>query len=182
MERKLGIEYTNPYNAEADRDDNIWVATDNYLSMYDQQADKFTHYPFPVRSDSVKTTIAENGGIWFIYRNAGQQIGYGGTAVVLYPDKDEIESLAALSFRRQRRVPAQQVSLARPRRGWLVEIEFHRLACRMPKPMLHSLKPTACWPKRIPQRPAARKGVQRRGRISGQVSAAAGSCCPGTDL
>ena len=96
MERKLGIEYTNPYNAEADKDDNIWVATDNYLSMYDQQADKFTHYPFPVRSDSVKTTIAENGGIWFIYRNAGQQIGYGGTAVVLYPDKDEIESLAAL--------------------------------------------------------------------------------------
>jgi virginiamycin B lyase len=95
MERKLGIEYTNPYNAEADQDDNIWVATDNYLSMYDQRADKFTHFPIPVRSDSLKTTIADNGAIWFIYRNAGQNIAYGGTAVVLYPDKDKIETLAA---------------------------------------------------------------------------------------
>lgn len=95
MERNLGIEYTNPYNAEADRQDNIWVATDNYLSKYDQRADNFTHYPLPVRTDTVKTTIAANGGIWYIPRNAGQQIGYGGTAAVLYPDKDEIETLAA---------------------------------------------------------------------------------------
>ena len=95
MERKLGIEYTNPYNAEADKDDNIWVATDNYLSRYDQQADTFTHYPFPVRSDSVKSTISENGGIWYVPRNAGQQIGYGGVAAVLYPDKDKLETLAA---------------------------------------------------------------------------------------
>ena len=95
MERKLGIEYSNPYNAEADEDDNIWVATDNYLSMYDQVADKFTHYPIPTRSDTVKTTIAANGGIWFQYRNAGKYGGYGGTAVVLYPDKDKLATMAS---------------------------------------------------------------------------------------
>jgi streptogramin lyase len=95
MEREMGIEYATPYNAEADPDDNIWVAPDNYLSKYDQEKDKFTHYPMPVRSDSLKTTISENGGIWFIYRNAGKYEGYGGAISVLYPDKDEIDTLAA---------------------------------------------------------------------------------------
>ena len=95
LERKLGIEYSNPYNAEPDADDNVWLATDNYLSKYAPEADSFTHYPIPTRSDSLKTTISANGGIWFIYRNAGKFAGYGGNASVLYPDKDKIETLAA---------------------------------------------------------------------------------------
>ena len=42
-----------------------------------------------------KTTIAANGGVWFQYRNAGKYAGYGGTAVVLYPDKDSLETMAS---------------------------------------------------------------------------------------
>ena len=94
-ERKLGIEFSNPYNTEADADDNIWVAPDNYMSKYDPRTDTFTHYPLPIRTDTVKTTISENGGIWFIYRNAGWFEADGASAVVLYPDKDKIDTLAA---------------------------------------------------------------------------------------
>ncbi len=94
-EHKLGIEYSTPYAAEGDANGNVWVATDNYLSMFNQAASKFTHYPIPVRSDTVKTTIAANGGIWFQYRNAGKYDGYGGTAVVLYPDMNNLETMAS---------------------------------------------------------------------------------------
>ena len=93
--RKMGVPYAASYNAEADGDDNIWVANDNYLTKYDQEADAFTHYPMPTRSDSLKTTITRDNGIWFIYRNAGRFAGYGGAAAVLYPDKDNIPTLGA---------------------------------------------------------------------------------------
>lgn len=95
MERRLGIEYSTPYKADADPFDNIWVATDNYMSKYDQVADKFTHYPIPTRSDTLKTTITREGVVWFMYRNAGKFAGYGGTSVALYPDKDNMTTLAA---------------------------------------------------------------------------------------
>ena len=83
------------YNAEPDSRDNIWLSNDNYLSSYDPEADRFTHYPIPVRSDTLKTTITRDDGVWFFYRNAGKVLGYGGTAVVLYPDKDRIPTLGA---------------------------------------------------------------------------------------
>ena len=95
MERRLGIEYSNPYNAEADPDDNIWVNPDNYLVKYDQKADKMTRYPLPTRTDTVKTRVTRDGAVWMVYRNAGHYAGYGGAAAVLYPDKDKITSLAA---------------------------------------------------------------------------------------
>ena len=95
MERSLGIEYSNPYNAEADPDDNIWVNPDNYLVKYDQKSDEFTRYPLPTRTDMVKTRITRDGAVWTVYRNAGHYAGYGGTAAVLYPDKDKIKTLAA---------------------------------------------------------------------------------------
>jgi streptogramin lyase/mono/diheme cytochrome c family protein len=93
--RHLGLPYGAGYNAEADSEDNIWVAPDNYLTKYDQVADAFTHYPLPVRSDSLKTTITRDDAVWFIYRNAGKYAGYGGVAAVLYPDMDKIPTLAA---------------------------------------------------------------------------------------
>jgi streptogramin lyase len=95
MGRSLGIEYSNPYDADADLDDNIWVASDNYISMYDQKADAFTHYPIPTRSDTLKTNITRDGAIWFVNRNAGKFAGKGGAVVALYPDKDKINTLAA---------------------------------------------------------------------------------------
>jgi streptogramin lyase/mono/diheme cytochrome c family protein len=95
MRRKMGVPYAASYNAEADNQDNIWVSNDNYLTKYDQVTDAFTHFPIPVRSDSLKTTITRDDGIWFIYRNAGKYANYGGAAAVLYTDKDNIETLAA---------------------------------------------------------------------------------------
>ena len=91
----VGLPYGAVYNTEADSKDNIWITPDNYLSVYDQKADKFTHYPIAVRSDTVKTTISRDNGVWFTYHNAGRYAGYGGSAVVLYPDKDNIPTLAA---------------------------------------------------------------------------------------
>ena len=95
MERRLGIPFTNPYCAEADEFDNIWVSTDNHLAMYDQKADRFTFYPLPTRTDIPKVTIARGGAIWFGPRNAGNFNGYGASASVLYPDMDRIETLGA---------------------------------------------------------------------------------------
>jgi len=91
----LGIEHSNPYNAEADPDDNIWANPDNYLVKYDQKADTMTRYPAPTRTDFVKTRITRDGAVWTVYRNAGHYAGYGGSAAVLYPDKDAITTLAA---------------------------------------------------------------------------------------
>lgn len=93
--RHMGLRYPAAYNAEADSEDNIWVSNDNYLTKYDQVADNFTHYPIPVRSDTLKTTITRDDGIWFFYRNAGKYAGYGGNITVLYPDKDNIPTLGA---------------------------------------------------------------------------------------
>ena len=93
--RKMDVPYAATYNAEADSQDNIWAANDNYLSKYDQVADEFTHYPIPVRSDTLKTTITRDDGIWFFYRNAGKYAGYGGNITVLYTDMDNIPTLGA---------------------------------------------------------------------------------------
>lgn len=98
IERKLNIDYTNPYTVDADEYDNLWIGTDNYLVKYDQEADKFTRYPLTVRTDIPKVTIARDSAIWFTPRNAGQSGGYGGSASVLYPDKDNIETLAAYFY------------------------------------------------------------------------------------
>ena len=95
MERRVGIEYAASYNADSDPFDNIWVAGDNYLSMYEQDADAFTHYPIPRRSETLKTAITREGAVWFVYRNGGKFAGYGASSVVLYPDKDKITTLGA---------------------------------------------------------------------------------------
>ena len=95
VEHDVGIPYGAVYSAEADSNDNIWITPDNYLSVYDQESDRFTHYPIAVRSDTVKTTITRDNAIWFPYHNAGRYTGRGGSAVVLYPDKNNIPTLAA---------------------------------------------------------------------------------------
>jgi streptogramin lyase len=95
MKREIGIEYSTPYDADADADDNIWVANDNYLSKYDQKADTFTHYPAVRRSDTLKLNITRDGAIWFVNRNDSKFTATGGAAMVLYPDKDKIKTFAA---------------------------------------------------------------------------------------
>ncbi len=96
MERALtDLPYAATYNAEADSQDNIWLSNDNYLTVYDPRADHFTHFPIPVRSDTLKTTITRDDTVWFFYRNAGKYANYGANAVAFFRDKDRIESLAA---------------------------------------------------------------------------------------
>lgn len=95
MERRIDFEYPAPYDANADSDDNIWVANDNYISKYDPKIDRFTHYPIPRRSDTLKTAISRDGAVWFVYRNGSKFAGYGCSSVALYPDKDHIRTLAA---------------------------------------------------------------------------------------
>jgi virginiamycin B lyase len=94
-EYKLNIPYANPYDAAPDDDDNIWIATDNYLVMFDQETEKFTNYPLTVRSDVPRLAVTGEGAIWHGLRNAGHHGGYGSTAVALYPDKDNIKTYAA---------------------------------------------------------------------------------------
>jgi streptogramin lyase len=95
MRRELGIEYSAPYDTDADADDNIWLANDNYISKYDQEADTFTHFPAVRRSDTLKLNITRDGAIWFVNRNAGKFAGAGAVASSLYPDKDKIKTFAA---------------------------------------------------------------------------------------
>lgn len=95
IKRRVDIAYANPYTVAADEYDNIWIGTDNYLVKYDQEADTMTRYPVTVRTDMPKLTIARDSAIWFTPRNAGHSGGYGGSASVLYPDKDNIRTLAA---------------------------------------------------------------------------------------
>jgi streptogramin lyase len=95
VEHPLGIPYTNPYDSDVDDADNVWVATDNHVVKFDQKTNRFTLYPVPERTDLPKLSITREGAIWFSPRNAGQSGGYGGSASVLYPDKDHIKTLAA---------------------------------------------------------------------------------------
>jgi hypothetical protein len=85
----------NPYDVEPDRDDNIWVATDNHILKFDPRSKKFARYPVTTRTDIPKLAVTRDGAVWFGPRNAGQSGGYGGALTALYPDKDAIRSYAA---------------------------------------------------------------------------------------
>ena len=95
VERELPVEYSNPYDAWPDEQDNIWSSCDNYFVKFDQKTEKFTVYPLPERTDQPKVSITKDGAIWYTPRYAGMNGGYGGAAAVLYPDMDKITTLAA---------------------------------------------------------------------------------------
>lgn len=94
---KIGalISFANPYDAEVDGADNVWVATDNHILKFDPKTERFTLFPLPERTDVPKLAVTRDGAVWYGPRNAGQSGGYGGAAGVLYPDKDAIASYAA---------------------------------------------------------------------------------------
>ncbi|CAN5478268.1 hypothetical protein BH10PSE12_BH10PSE12_34280 [soil metagenome] len=94
-EYPLGLQYSNPYDTKPDEQDNIWATADNWIIRLDAKTRKMTRYPTPVRSDMPMMTIGRNGGVWFTSRGAGESGGYGGSAAVLYPDKDKITELGA---------------------------------------------------------------------------------------
>ncbi len=95
IELDLPIPFSNPYDAWADDDDNIWASTSNYLVKYTQDDGKMTLYQTPTRTDMPKMSITKGGAIWFTPRNAGLYGGLGGAASVLYPDMDKMTTMAA---------------------------------------------------------------------------------------
>lgn len=94
-ELELPVEFSNPYDAWPDEQDNIWASCDNYFVKYDQKTKKFTVYPLPERTDQPKVSITRDNAIWYTPRFAGSTSGYGGAAAVLYPDMDNIPTLGA---------------------------------------------------------------------------------------
>jgi streptogramin lyase/cytochrome c2 len=91
----LNIPYANPYDVAPDEQGHLWVATDNYLVRFDPETEEFTNFPLLTRSDVPRLSITAEGTVWHALRNAGHTAGYGGTAVALYPDKDNIQTYAA---------------------------------------------------------------------------------------
>lgn len=94
-ERDLPIEYSQPYDAKPDEQDNVWISSMNYLTKFDPKTEKFTIYPMPERTDAPKIEPTRDGSVWYAPRTAGNA-GYGSAAVVLYPDKDTIKTLRAI--------------------------------------------------------------------------------------
>ena len=94
-EREIPIKYGQPYDAKPDEQDNVWISSMNYLTRFDPKREKFTVYPLPARTDMPKIEPTQAGSIWFAPRVAANN-GYGGTASVLYPDKDAIRTLRAI--------------------------------------------------------------------------------------
>jgi hypothetical protein len=90
----LPIEYSHPYDATPDDDDRVWISSENYLTRFDPTSGRFTVYPLPERTDEPRITVTRDGAVWYPPREAGTH-GYGGSASVLYPDKDAIRTLGA---------------------------------------------------------------------------------------
>lgn len=91
----IPIEYGQPYDTRPDTEDNIWIASMNYLSKFDPEKLTFTIYPMPERTDAPKPEVTRDGSVWYAPRYAASA-GYGGAAVVLHPDKDAIKTLRAI--------------------------------------------------------------------------------------
>ena len=94
-ERDVPIEYSQPYDAKPDEQDNVWISSMNYLTKFDPKTQKFTVYPMAERTDAPKIEPTRDGAIWYAPRTAGGA-GYGSSASVLYPDKDAITTLRAI--------------------------------------------------------------------------------------
>jgi len=91
----IPIQYGHPYDTRTDTQDNVWIASMNYLSKFDPQTLNFTVYPLPERTDEPKPEVTRDGSVWYAPRYASFY-GYGGAAVVLHPDKDAIKTLRAI--------------------------------------------------------------------------------------
>ena len=76
-EYKLPLKDGNPYDVWPDADDNLWVENMIYNSLvkYDQDADRWTYFPFPeLRAHTPKLDLDRAGVLWF---TLGNQSGPG---------------------------------------------------------------------------------------------------------
>jgi streptogramin lyase len=90
---------SQPYEATADFEDNIWFpdtsppANQPVIGKFNPRDQTFTFYPKPqVGADSPKLQHAADGAVWYTARTATPgATGFG----VLYPDMDKITTLAS---------------------------------------------------------------------------------------
>ncbi len=88
---------SQPYEATADREDNIWFpdtappVNQPALGRFDPRNQTFTFYPKPqTGADSPKLQHGADGSVWYTARTGTSgATGFG----VLYPDKDKISTL-----------------------------------------------------------------------------------------
>jgi streptogramin lyase len=97
VEYKIG-RFSEPYDAWADPDDNIWMGDGGQgglLIRFDQKTRRITNYPSPTVSDMPKLAITKDGAIWYSNRSAASRGAGPATVGVLYPDKTRVRSFGA---------------------------------------------------------------------------------------
>jgi virginiamycin B lyase len=90
--------FSEPYDAWADPDDNIWMGDGGQgglLIRFDQKTKRITNYPSPVASDMPKLAITKDGAIWYSNRSIASRGAGPATVGVLYPDRERIRSFGA---------------------------------------------------------------------------------------
>lgn len=96
VEIKVPHQYSQPYDIQADADNNMWFGDGGQggaLIKYEprgRDTGAFTYYPAPQDTDMPKIEIARDGAIWYCPRSAAEP-GVG----VLYPDMTRITTLGA---------------------------------------------------------------------------------------
>lgn len=97
----IPMQNSEPYDVASDPQNNIWAAdvgqrTDGEfgaaLWRFNPSTEAFTFYPKPQRhADSPKIQVTRDGAVWYSPRGSREAPAFG----VLYPDMDQIDSLAA---------------------------------------------------------------------------------------
>ena len=90
--------FSEPYDAWADPDDNIWVSDGGQgglLVKFDQKTERLTNYPSPLRSDMPKIAITRDGAIWYSNRWIARSGAAPATVGVLYPNVRRMKAYGA---------------------------------------------------------------------------------------
>jgi len=87
------VPFAEPYDVWPDRDDKIWISDGGQggtLIRFDPQAETFTYFPTPQRTDQPKLAITRDGAVWYTPRSSSKA-----AAGVLYPDVGKMTTPAA---------------------------------------------------------------------------------------
>jgi len=93
IEYKIPHQVSQPYDV-AESGDKLWIADAGQggaLIQFDPQAETFTYFPTPQRSDMPKLKITREGAVWYPPRSSQKFPGAG----VLYPYMTKITTLGA---------------------------------------------------------------------------------------
>ena len=93
VEYDIPMPFAEPYDVWPDRDDKIWISDGGQggtLIRFDPQAETFTYFPTPQRTDQPKLAITRDGAVWYTPRSSSKA-----AAGVLYPDVGKMTTPAA---------------------------------------------------------------------------------------